>query len=146
MKNLEALVVHLLLSESFDIFSDEGEISLVGLDWVAQVILVDLFLVVSEERADGLDAGRALQVLGGKELVEVLLERRAASVGAHVQELEDSHEDLFEALEVPVLVNNGVNDSGKEDLLSLVCKQIEKVVHLVDGFNVSAVLQAPLWE
>lgn len=49
MKYLEALVVHLLLSESLNIFLDEYKISLVSLDWVAQVILINLFLMVSQE-------------------------------------------------------------------------------------------------
>jgi hypothetical protein len=47
MEHLEALVVHLLLSESLNVFLDELEISLVSLDWVAQVILINLFLMIS---------------------------------------------------------------------------------------------------
>lgn len=49
MKDLEALVVHVLGSESFDILLDELEAGLVGLDWVGQVILNNCFLVVSQE-------------------------------------------------------------------------------------------------
>lgn len=49
MKDLEALVVHVLGSESFDIFLDELETGLIGLDWVGQVILKNCLLVVSQE-------------------------------------------------------------------------------------------------
>ena len=56
MKDLETLVVHVLISEAFNILLDEFIISLVGLDWVAQVIFIDCLLVVTEEATDGLDA------------------------------------------------------------------------------------------
>ena len=56
MKNLEALVVHFLLSEPLDILTDKVEIGLIGLDWVAQVIFIDLLLWVSQEGADSFDA------------------------------------------------------------------------------------------
>lgn len=56
MEDLETLVIHVLISESLNILLDEFIISLVGLDWVAQVILVDCLLVVTEEATDGLDA------------------------------------------------------------------------------------------
>ena len=49
MKHLETLVVHLLFSESLNVFLDEYEISLVSLNWIAQVILINLFLMVSQE-------------------------------------------------------------------------------------------------
>ena len=49
MKDLEAFVVHVLGSESFDILLDELEAGLVGFDWVGQVILNNCFLVVSQE-------------------------------------------------------------------------------------------------
>jgi hypothetical protein len=47
MKDLETFVVHLLLSESLNVFFNENEISLVSLNRVAQVVLIDLFLMVS---------------------------------------------------------------------------------------------------
>lgn len=47
MKDLEALVIHILLSEPLNVFLDELEISLISLDWVAQIILIDCLLMVS---------------------------------------------------------------------------------------------------
>jgi len=49
VENLEALVIHVLVSESLDVLLDEGEISLVGLDGVAQVILINSLSMVSKE-------------------------------------------------------------------------------------------------
>lgn len=49
MKDLEALVVHVLESESLNVLLDELKASLIRLDWVGQVILNDLLLVVSQE-------------------------------------------------------------------------------------------------
>jgi len=56
MECLEALMLQLLLSISFDIALEELERGLVGLDWVAQVISVDLLLSISQERANCLHA------------------------------------------------------------------------------------------
>jgi len=50
----------------------------------------------------------------------VLLEGVAVSVGAHVKSLQDSHEDLLESFQVPVLVNDSMDDPGEENLLGLV--------------------------
>ena len=49
MKNLETLMVHLLVPESGDVILDEAKVGLVSLYWIAQVILVDLLLVVTKE-------------------------------------------------------------------------------------------------
>ena len=63
----------------------------------------------------------------------MFLKRRSSGGCANVQERKNSHENLFETLEVPVLVDDSVDDSGKEDLLSLVCEEVHKVMHLVDS-------------
>jgi len=49
VKNLEALVIHFLLSEPLDILSDKVEIGLISLNWIAQVIFIDLLFWVSQE-------------------------------------------------------------------------------------------------
>ena len=85
MEYLEAFVVHVLVSESFNIFLDEFIVCLISLDWVAQVILVNGFLVVAQEAAYGFDARSRLQVLGSEELVQLLLKRRASGVGTHLE-------------------------------------------------------------
>lgn len=146
VKNLEAFVVHVLLSESLNILLDELKISLIGFDWVAEIILIDGFLMVSQEGTDCLDARGTLEILRAKKFIKVLLERRTASVGTDLKQLKDSHENLFETLEIPVLIDDGVNDSGVEDLLSLVGEQVHQVVHLVDRLGIFDVLLAPLWK
>jgi hypothetical protein len=40
-----------------DVVTDKREFSLVGLNRIEQVVLDELFLVVSNKRADGLNAG-----------------------------------------------------------------------------------------
>ena len=45
--------------------------------------------------------------------------------------LEDANEHLFESLQVPVLVDAGVDDARVEDLLGFVGEQVAQVVHLV---------------
>ena len=111
VQDLEALVIHILLPESLDILFDELEVSLVGFDGVRKIVLIDSLASVSQEAANSLDASRALQVLGSEELVELLFKRRAASIWAHLKSVKDAHEDLLETLEVPVLVDDGVNHS-----------------------------------
>lgn len=63
MEHLEALVVHVLRSKSFNILLNEFKVSLVRFDGIAQIIFVNRLLVVPEERANGLDARSALQIL-----------------------------------------------------------------------------------
>jgi len=121
MENLEALVVHVLGSESLNVFLNEFEIGLIGLDWVGEIILNNVLLLVSEEWTNGLNAWGTLKVLRSQELVKMASKRNTASFGINFEEFKDSHEYLFETFEVPVLVNDGMDDSWEEDLLSLVC-------------------------
>ena len=146
MENLEALVVHVLLSESLDILLDEKEVGLVSLDRVAEVILVDVLFVIPQERSDSLDAGSGLQILRGQKLVKVFLKGGTGSVDADLEHLDDSHKDLLEAFEIPILIDNGVDNSGEENLLGLVSEKIHEVVHLVNGLKVTHVFLTPLRE
>ena len=52
VENLETFMVHVLLAEPVDVFLDELEVSLIRLDWIAQVVLVDRLAVVAQEAAD----------------------------------------------------------------------------------------------
>ena len=52
----EALMVDALSAVLHDIIADEGEVRFVGLNWVKEVVLNELFLVVANKRADGLNA------------------------------------------------------------------------------------------
>ena len=53
-------------------------------------------------------------------------------VGNNVDLLQNADEDLLEALEVPVLVDASVDDTGIEHLLCLHGQEVEEVVHGVD--------------
>jgi len=75
VKNLEALMVHVLSSESLDIVNHEFEVGLICLARVAQVVLGDFFGTVSQECADGLDARGTLKVLRAKQFVQMFLWR-----------------------------------------------------------------------
>ena len=77
---------------------------------------------------------------------ELFSEWHATSFCIDFKCFKNSHEDLFETFKVPVLVNDGMNDSREEDLLGLVGKKIEEVVHFVDTFSIFKILEAPLWE
>lgn len=137
-------MIHVLFSESLDIFFNKKEISLVSFNWVAEIIFVDIFLVISQEWTDCLDARCWLQILWSQKLIKVLLERGSRGVNTHFKHLNDSHENLLESFEVPILIDNSVNNSWKEDLLSFVSEKIHKVVHLIDGFKVTHILLTPL--
>lgn len=60
----EALVLDALLAVLLDIFLEELEVSLIGVDRVAKIISIDRLLLVANERANGLDARAGLQILG----------------------------------------------------------------------------------
>ena len=107
---------------------DELEVGLVGADRVEQVVLHDVFLGVADERANGFNARGALQVLVLDLLVDQL---HRGLVAAHAQGVEDAHEHLLEALEVPVLVDGRVDDPRREHLLRLEGEQENEVVHRV---------------
>jgi hypothetical protein len=141
VEHSEALVLDVLVSEGGDILADEVVVGLVSLDWVDQVVWNHALLLVSQEGGHGLDAGRTVEVLALNQLVEVgdqLVSSRNS------KGLKDSQEHLLQTLEVPVLVNTGVDDSGEEDLLGLVGKQVPQVVHVVDLVSVVKVVSAPL--
>ena len=56
MKDLEALVVHVLESESLNVLFNEFEVSLIRLNGIAQIVLVDRFFVISQERTNCFNA------------------------------------------------------------------------------------------
>ena len=56
MEHREALVLYALSAVLLDVFLQEFKLGLVGVDWVAEIILIDGLLRVTDEGADGLDA------------------------------------------------------------------------------------------
>jgi hypothetical protein len=73
MQNLEALMRDVLSSVSFDIFFQEQEFGLISLDWVNQVIGIDLLGFLSQERSNCFNARRRLHVLRINQFVEIFL-------------------------------------------------------------------------
>jgi len=119
VKHGEALVLDALGAVLQDVALDEVEIGLVGRDGVGEVVLVDILFGVTDERSNGLNAGRTLEVLR-----LLLLEESVgdASVVFDADFLKEALEDLVETLQVPVLVNAGVDDERVEHLLHFVRK------------------------
>jgi len=96
MKNLEALMLDVLFSVSNDILREEFKSCLVSFDWVAKIIIINLFLVVSKELTNGFDAWCALQILGVEHFVNVFFERVCSRKILEVQFLKDSQKSDFE--------------------------------------------------
>ena len=66
----EALMLYALSTVLLDVFLEELKVGLIGVDGVAKIILIDGFLLVTDEGTDGLDAGARLQVLCLNDKVE----------------------------------------------------------------------------
>jgi len=76
--------------------------------------------------------------------VQVLLEVGGALKSGETQFLNDSHESGLKPFQIPVLVNDLVDDSSLENLVCLVSEQEHQVVHQVYLLTVLHVLLAPL--
>jgi hypothetical protein len=63
MEDGEALVLHLLQSESHEVLFDKDEIGLVSFDWIFQVIFFDSFFWVSQVRRQNSNARCGLEIL-----------------------------------------------------------------------------------
>ena len=85
-----------------------------------------------------------MQVLRPQQLVQVLFKGNPAARNVDIEGCDNSHEDLLETLEVPILVDDCVDNSREEDLLSFVGEEVHETVHLVDCLAVSDVFHAPL--
>jgi hypothetical protein len=117
VEHLEALVFDFLLSVPLDILLQEFKSGLVGGYRVFEIVrvVVDV-LGLSEEGANGFAAGLGLHILEIYSFLEPLVEILGRRCGSEPELLENSHQDCSESLEVPVLVNDLVDDSGLENL------------------------------
>jgi hypothetical protein len=143
VEDLEALVLDSLVAESADVFSDEFEVALVDVHRVGEVILLHVLLRIADELADSFNARGTLVVLELDVVVQDLdeLVRAADSHG-----LEDADQAHLEALKVPVLVDDGVDNVGSENLLGFLSQKEAEVVHHVDSLVVVLVLHDVLRE
>ena len=83
MEHTETLVLDALSAVLKDVLLDEGEVSLIGSDWVGKIVFVELLFWVTDEGSDCTNTGRTLQVLGLDLVVQGvgnLLKFRAADV------------------------------------------------------------------
>ena len=103
--------------------------SLISINRVSKIILIDRLLGVTDERSDGLNARTRLQVLRLDGEIEQARHLIVVAASKHSQ---DADKDLLETLEVPVLVNARVDDARVENLLCLHCEEVTKVVHRVN--------------
>jgi len=123
MEDLEALVLYFLLPITLDVATEEIECGLVCLHWVREVVLVNR-LALPQKRADRFDARGTLQVLGTNDLVEVLVKRVDRLQLVELQNLKNAHEDGSESFQIPVLVDDLVDNSALKHLVSLVGQQV----------------------
>jgi hypothetical protein len=78
------------------------------------------------------------------ELVQIFLHVLSLWSVFDIDLFQNSDKDCFESLEVPVLVNDLVDDSGLEDLMNFVSEKIHKVMHIIDRLCILHVFAAPL--
>jgi hypothetical protein len=78
------------------------------------------------------------------ELVEIFLHVLSLWSVFDIDLFQNSNKDCLESLEVPVLVNDLVDDSGLEYLVDFVSEKIHKVMHIVDSLCIFHVFAAPL--
>ena len=112
-------MLHILLSEPHDVLFDEQKVSLVSLDGVPQIILFDRLLRVSQVRGENSNARCRLQILTVIDFVKELLDRSDHNFRSQIEHFQDPGEHLLEALHVPVLVDDSVNNGVVKHLVGL---------------------------
>ena len=117
--------------------------SLISINRVSKIILIDRLLGVTDERSDGLNARTRLQVLRLDGEIEQACHLIVVAASKHSQ---DADKDLLETLEVPVLVDARVDDARVENLLGLHGQKVAQVVHVVDLFVVIDLFREELRE
>ena len=78
------------------------------------------------------------------ELVQIFLHVLSLWSVFDIDLFQNSNKDCFESLEVPVLVDDLVDDSGLEHLMDFVSEKIHKVMHIIDRLRILHVFAAPL--
>ena len=121
VQNGESLVLYALRTILHNVRLEELKVSLIGVDRVLEVFGDDRLLLVTNKRANSLNARARLQVLRLNLHIEHFCDFLKAF---NAQLAQDTNEDLLETLKVPVLVNAGVDDARVEDLLGLHGKQV----------------------
>lgn len=145
MQHLEALILDVLLAVAQDVSLQEIERGLVGFDGVLKVVLIgiDVF-VLAQECSDRFDTRRTLHVLEGDSLLYQSVHGSGLRRAGQLEFLENSHENRAESFEVPILVDDLMDDACLEDLVALVGEEEYEVVHVVYGLGIFHVMAAPL--
>jgi hypothetical protein len=63
MQNLETLMFDILFSVSLNIILQEIKSSLISKNWIVQIIVINWFFVISQERTNCFDARCTLKIL-----------------------------------------------------------------------------------
>ena len=108
VKDREALMLDALLSELRNIVFQEFKVCFVGRDWICKIILDDFFLGVADESTDSFDARATLKILS------FYLEVKETSHFVVILDtdcLQNSHENLLETFEIPILIDASVSDT-----------------------------------
>lgn len=115
MQDLEGLVPHLLLTISLDIVTQEINIGRKSLNRILQIVFViHLLLGVSQVRNQSLEAGMALKILLVDHFLDVEVEELCLLVWTKSKHFHDLFNNLFEAFEIPVLIDYGMYHSCQE--------------------------------
>jgi hypothetical protein len=118
---------------------------LIGLDWVDKIISIDFFCFFSQERSNSFNTRRRLHVLRIYQFVQVFFHflSRAILDFHFVKHLE---KDCFETFQIPILIDDLMDNTSLENLMSFVSEKIHQVVHFIDECGVFHVLSAPSWQ
>jgi len=87
-----------------------------------------------------------LQILTIDELLDVAVELLRLRSLMNVHLLEDPHDDRSVPFEVPVLIDDLMDHPRLKDLLGLLCKQVNQIVHFTNDLSITHVVPAPLRE
>jgi hypothetical protein len=63
---------------------------------------------------------------------------------SQIDSLQDACKHLFETFEIPVLIDDSMNNSGEENLVCLLAQQVDQIMHLIDSIRIHSILLAPL--
>ena len=143
MEDTEALMFYSLDSIFLDVLPDEFVWSFICWDRVGEVVCINLFLWIADERANCFYAGRRLKVL----ILDLGVKKTSKSVKLRESEfLAEADKNLLETLHIPVLVDRSVDDVRSKNLLSFMRQKEHKIVNRVDLFVVVFILAAEFRE
>ena len=144
MEHLKLFMRHLLVSIFLNVFSQKLKISLVNFHWHFEIIFNYFFIYISYIRAQYSDALCALKILAAVYLFNCFFYHLTNNSRLKISNLQNFWKHLSKPFQIPILIDNSRNNSIKEYIVSLLCKEIHEIVHFAYFFVVSGILLAPL--